>query len=382
MRKPIILLASLAALLSGCAPLNVFYASPANPEAPVYAETSDGWKIAVYHYKPKNGLDWLDPVVLCHGNALNNYFWHIDRARNFAQYLSKRRYDVWLVDLRGHGRSRLANPFAGEFVGENVAPRDPYDWTLEDYALKDLDAVIAEVLKRTGKKQLTWIGHSMGGMVMFLRLGLVGDERVARFAAISSPVVIPRPPTELLQEMTEMDAGLQNIIEKRMMASILQNLAVFKTVLMTPLDVLYYNRDNMPDDTVVRFYANAIENIPPRVNDQLTEMIRRGEFVSPDGKTSYARLLGNIKVPMLLVTGKADELAPPEAVRYAYDHVGSTDKTFHLFGRANKHLRNYGHCDIINGDGAEKEVYPFILKWLRAQSKKSALRKRMAAEPG
>ena len=372
------MLLAAVAFLSGCAPLNVFYASPSNPESPVYAETSDGWKIAIYHYKPRSGLDWLDPVILCHGNALNNYFWHIDRRHNFAKYLSQRRYDVWLVDLRGHGRSRLANPFAGEYIGDNVARRDPYDWTLEDYALKDLDAIISEVLKQTGKKRLTWIGHSMGGMVMFLRLGLVGDDRVARFAAVSSPVIIPRPPSALLHEITELDAGLQDIIEKRMMASILQNLAVLKTVIMTPLDVLYYNRDNMPDNTVVRFYANAIENIPPRVNDQLTEMIKCGEFVSPDCKTSYAKLLGNIKVPMLLVTGKADELAPPEAVRYAYNGVASRDKTFHLFCRANRHLRNYGHCDIIIGEGAEKEVYPFLLKWLRSQSKKSALEKRIS----
>jgi len=376
MRKFIPCILILTAVVSGCSPMNIFYGSPANPEGPFFAETEDGWKIAIYRHPSKNTLDWMDPVILCHGNALNNYFWHLDSTHNFAQYLAKRRYDVWLVDLRGHGRSRLSNPFAGEYIGDNVVERDPYDWTLEDYALRDLDTIITEVLKRTGKKRVTWIGHSMGGMVMYARLGLVNDERVSRFAAISSPVVLPTPPTEMLHEAANLDAGLQDIIEKRTMASILQNMAVLKTVLMTPLDVLYYNRDNMRDDTIVRFYANAIENIPPRVNEQLGMMIKTGKFLSPDKKTVYPDLLKNITIPILMVCGKSDELAPPAAIHFAYNNVGSKDKTLHIFTRANKHLRNYGHCDIINGLGAETEVFPFIYKWLRNQSKKTAIKRR------
>jgi len=363
------LLAILAA--GGCAVFNP--PSPANPAEPVFAKTTDGWVIALYRYEPRSISAARDPVVLCHGNALNNYFWHLDRRINFARYLQQRGFDVWLVDLRGHGQSRLANPFAGSFVGENVKQADPYGWTLEDHALKDIDAIITEVLKQTGRKKLTWIGHSMGGMIMFLRLGVMGDDRVARFGAVSSPLISPKPPSEMIYEQTyNPDAGIERIIEARMMAGILHNIAIVKPVLDTPLDVLYYNRDNITNRVMVRFYANAIENITPKVNEQLRRMSKTGEFMSADGKTSYAKLASKIDLPILLVTGKCDELAPPAALRFAYNTVASSDKTFRIFSRASHSARDYGHCDIINGLDAEKDVFPFIHEWLVQHSKKAA----------
>ena len=305
------------------------------------------------------------PVILCHGNALNNYFWHLESTNDFGRYLQKRGFDVWLVDLRGHGVSRLENPFAGNYLGDKVAARDPYDWSLEDYAMKDIDAIIREVLRRTQKRKVIWVGHSMGGMIMYLRLALVADERVAGFVAVSSPVVIPKPPSVMLHEIATIpDKNLESVIEKRMMAGILHNIAIFKTLLMTPMDILYYNRDHMPDETVICFYANAVENIPPRVNEQLMAMVRDGEVRSPDGETRYVKMLMNVTTPILCVGGKADELAPPQAIRFAYGNVSSEDKSFHIFGRANKGMHDYGHCDIICGNSAEQEVYPYLTKWL------------------
>ena len=364
---------ALAVLFAGCAPLNFLYQSPPNPVPPVFASTPDGWKIALYRYAPTHVVASNDPVILCHGNALNNYFWHLEDPRDFGRYLQRRGFDVWLVDLRGHGASRLVNPFAGNYLGDQVAKHDPYNWSLEDYAMRDIDAVIGEVLKRTGKSRVNWIGHSMGGMIMYLRLGYAGDDRVANFIAVSSPMDVPRPPSDMIEEMaTNPDANMQAVIEKRMMASILHNLAILKTVLMTPLDVLYYNRDCMPDETVIRFYANAVENIPPKVNDQLMAMSVKGHLMSVNGEIDYARLLSNVKTPILCVTGKADELAPPEAVRYAFNSVSSADKTFHVFSRASNCPRDYGHCDIICGMGADKDVYPYLCKWLISRSGRRA----------
>jgi len=57
-------------------------------------------------------------------------------------------------------------------------------------------------------------------------------------------------------------------------------------------------------------------------------------------------------------------MAPEIAMQLAYHGVGSEDKTYRLFALANKSSADYGHCDLITGANARREVYPVILKWL------------------
>src|SRR6185369_1091676 len=45
------------------------------------------------------------PVLLIHGYGQNRYAWHLP-ARSFSNYLARAGFDVFNLDLRGHGRSR------------------------------------------------------------------------------------------------------------------------------------------------------------------------------------------------------------------------------------------------------------------------------------
>src|SRR4249920_3462141 len=47
----------------------------------------------------------LAPVLLVHGYGQNRYAWHLP-ARSFSNYLARAGFDVWNLELRGHGRSR------------------------------------------------------------------------------------------------------------------------------------------------------------------------------------------------------------------------------------------------------------------------------------
>ncbi|MCZ6701052.1 MAG: hypothetical protein O7B80_05325, partial [bacterium] len=132
----------------------------------------------------------------------------------------------------------------------------------------------------------------------------------------------------------------------------------------TPLDALFYNRDNMDRATISRLFFIGVEDISPAVLDQFNQMIRTGEFKRADGSYNYTRNLGKVTVPVLLLSGQVDNLAPPEVVRYAYDQVASTDKTYRMFGRVNGYRANYGHNDLVLGIHARDEVFPLIADWL------------------
>lgn len=357
-----VVLALLAASSSGCA-LNLLFTSPSGPDEKVWAATADGWDLALYHYRPGRPRPDKPPVILCHGMALNSYFWNLTRRNHFPRFLAERGYDVWTVDLRGYGQSRLRQRYRG-FTGFDLRPHDPTRWTVDDYIRYDIPAILNAVTERTGADGVTWVGHSMGAMVMYGYLTSAEDtSRVKNFVAVSGPVFIAQPPNDILRDMDTYH-GLINILLVINVRGPARTFAPAAWMFNTPLAILYYNAQNMEVGTIVRMYANAFEDIPPGVSDQMLRMVRSGEFQSADGSLVYAKRLDRVRCPVLLLTGKGDDLASEWAVLEAYRRIGSEDKTYRLFGLANGYVANYGHCDIINGKRAREEVFTYIADWL------------------
>src|SRR5206468_2476156 len=69
-------------------------------------------RLAVVRKRRAEGAT-LAPVLLVHGFGQNRYAWHMPE-RSFANYLADCGFDVFNVDLRGHGRS--AELGRGHFV--------------------------------------------------------------------------------------------------------------------------------------------------------------------------------------------------------------------------------------------------------------------------
>ena len=99
-------------------------------------------------------------------------------------------------------------------------------------------------------------------------------------------------------------------------------------------------------------------------------MIRVGEFVSAKGDFNYRKKLAKVRIPVLLIGGEKDYLAPPKALRTTYRALGSKDRTLRIFGSRSKDPIKYGHFDLILGKKARKEVYPVIGKWLKRRDRR------------
>jgi len=351
-----------AALGQGCA-LNLLFSSPGAPDEKVWATTADGWELALYHYAPKGPGRHSPPVVLCHGMALNSYFWNLTEENNLPRFLSRRGYDVWTVDLRGAGQSRRRQRYLG-FSAFDIKGRDLTRWTVDDYIRYDVPAILETVCERTGAEGVTWVGHSMGGMVMYGYLVTAEDtRRVKNFVAVSSPVFISQPPNDILRDMDEYH-GLINVLLVINVRGPARTFALASWMFNTPLAILYYNAQNMDPATIVRLYANAFEDIPPGVSDQMIRMVASGNFQSADGSVDYTSKLDRVRCPVLLLCAKGDNLASEWAVQEAYRRIGSKDKSYRLFGVANGYVADYGHCDIIDGKRARDEVFKLIAQWL------------------
>ena len=393
--KWITLLAGLVLLAGGCqgapaklAPAAIFSKPNRLIEAHT-AKTADGWTLALKRYRRPGARELLGPVVLCHGFSYNGAFWDLDEAHSLAGYLADRGFDVWVVSLRGAGASTkpgfsviksIITTRLGDLPATiPQATLDPrkFNWTVDDYIDNDVPAIISYVTRATGRPKLWWVGHSMGGMILYAYLERTPDAPVAGFVAVASPMTIPQPPNDVLKGIVQ-QAGLLKISALAVNTTLPAKLtSPLGGTIQTPLDTLFYNRENMEPATIANLFLNVVEDVPQGVLDQFNAMIRTGEFKRVDGSYNYTENLDKVKVPILLLAGQVDNLAPPEVVRFAYRRVSSTDKTFRMFGRVNGYRANYGHNDLILGKYAREEVFPLIERWLAARA-----RPRQAAPKG
>ena len=133
-------------------------AQPMVPSDIQTVTTLDGWTLPLRHYAGAGR-----PVLLVHGLGVNHYNFDWRPDVSLAWWLQVRGWDVWVTTLRGD---------------DGTVPPDPKtrSWTFEDHARKDLPAVVDTILARTGAAQLDWVGHSMGGMLLYAALSEIPEK--------------------------------------------------------------------------------------------------------------------------------------------------------------------------------------------------------------
>ncbi len=343
-------------------------------------QTADGWKIAIERFSPAQGRARPDapPVVLVHGLGYNGNFWNLTDDVSLARHLQRAGYDVFVPSLRGAGRStkplvsQIRQLFRLQF--EQYDPRtalagDPgllrLNWTIDDHVNSDVPAIIDAVLKAAGRERLHWVGHSMGGMVLYGYLGRNPEAcgRIASFVAIGSPVALLKPHSEPLEAMAagKIPLAIGNAALSTTLPGIIN--AIGGELTAGPVEKLFMNQSNMTGDVVRLLPLRVQEDIAPGQLAQLVRMIEGERFVSADGAIDYAALIEKVTCPTLIVAGTLDNLCPLDSSKYAYGRVGAREKRFVLAGRINNFSSDYGHNDLVLGRAAGREVFPFILDW-------------------
>lgn len=127
------------------------------PAAVGRVTTGDGATLGLKRYAAE-----ATPVVLIHGLALNAESWDCPPAdgpgyvyRSLASTLRDAGFDVWLLNLRGHGN--------GE--SRSRPPPGQVDWSIDHFALYDVPAAVEHVAGTTGRRPFV-IASSLGAMAL------------------------------------------------------------------------------------------------------------------------------------------------------------------------------------------------------------------------
>jgi pimeloyl-ACP methyl ester carboxylesterase len=285
------------------------------------------------------------PILLVHGFGQNRYAWHLP-ARSFANHLSRAGFDVFNLDLRGHGRSR--------HFGAR-APR-----SVDDYITEDLPLAVEEILRHTGNRAPFVVGHSLGGLVAYGSApGLAGA--VQGIVSIGSPYHFTRGSLSLQAVSVFFEAlrrvGVPHVGLPLPLYPIGRVMRTFRRLADSPFYPI----------PLRGWHAGALE---PHVLDQhlrlafdragLGEMRNMFEWAAQKrfgGETKdYVEQFEAMDLPLLVVAGANDDLAPPASVRPAFEKSRSKDKTYKT--------APLGHIDLLVGRDAPLSTWPLVTSWL------------------
>ncbi|WP_435009023.1 alpha/beta fold hydrolase [Tundrisphaera lichenicola] len=366
-RSPLPALAlALALLAPGCASMRRHAPSPdLRPSDGGFAPTRDGWMLGIRHIRPAVPDPSKLPVVLCHGLGLNGTFWTITDDHLPGQ-LAARGYEVFVVDMRGSGASfRVGLPGKINGILRQTPIRDVggRDWNVDDQAKYDVPAILDYVRQETGSDRVNWIGHSLGGMLMFPFLELSPEaHRIANFVDMGGVAIVVDTPD--VQKMRRADKMLRVLSLGLSTGRLGRPMTYGRLPAMEGIDRFYFTAANVDKRTVSRFYGYTLEDPGAGALKQLDPYLHHGRMLSADRSIDYASGLGQITTPTLMVAGEGDIMADIPSSTLTFNALGSPDKTLMRFGRIDGQIDDYGHCDLVWSRHAPREVFPPLMDWL------------------
>ena len=367
----VILAGAMAA--SGCAALRRNAATPdLRPCSDSYAETADGWLLGIRHLRPAEPDPAKLPVVLCHGLGLNATFWTIT-GKNLPEQLLDRGYEVFLFDFRGSGESARGGRVgrANGVLRETFLPEiGEGSWTVDEIVRYDVPAVLDHVKAATGKDRVNWVGHSLGGMLMFAYLELAPDpSRVANHVAMGATITLAQVPKG---DMLLANRSLRALAAVVSPGRLGRPLMVARFPGLDTIDRFYYSAENVDRTTVSKFYGYTLEDTGRAALRQLDPYLEYGHFVSADGRVDYAAGLGRVTTPTLMIAGDGDIMSDVESTEMTLHALGAADKSLARFGKGQGNVADYGHCDLVWSRYAPKEIFPPLIDWLDRRQPASA----------
>jgi alpha-beta hydrolase superfamily lysophospholipase len=294
-----------------------------------------------------NGGGTLAPVLLVHGFGQNRYAWHLP-ARSLANHLARSGFDVFNLDLRGHGRSR--------HLGAHRCS------TLDDYVRGDVPAAVEEVQRLSGGRPVWIVGHSLGGLVAYASApGL--DGAVAGLVSIGSPYHISRGSLTLgalaFFFRALAIAPLPNApLPLAPVGLTMRLLRRFAESPLYPLPLRGWHAGSLEPHVLEQHFRLAFDRAALA---EMTEMFawgKAGRFGG--GESAYIERFEAMDLPLLVVAGANDDLAPPAAVRPGFTRSRARDKTYRALP--------LGHIDLLVGRDAPLMTWSLIEGWLKKRA--------------
>ena len=321
----------------------------------LHARTHDGLTLSIARVRPRGRP--AGALVLQHGLGSNNLGFMLPGV-SLAQHMAELGFDCYVPELRG--------------VGMSERPR--HSWSIGEYLDYDLPAIIDAVRGESGFERLSWVGHSMGGLLMLMH-GIEHPEApIERLIAVGSTLDY-RPGRSVYRARMRL-RPLGSVFDPVPFGFFARaNALVAGSGPRFLPEAMNFRRDNVDRGVCRLLLTRGFAPIPITLLDSLATTFSDEGFSrdTAEGRIVYLERAGALRIPTLLLGGSRDTQCPEAAVRATFECLtGVEEKQLQLFGRAHGHAAEYGHFDLIVGRRAPIEVWPHMTDFLLGEPARAA----------
>lgn len=323
------------------------YPAPALADEVHTVVTEDGWTIFLHRRRPANGRG--EPVFLCHGLATNHFNFMLPPGGSIGDALAEAGYDCWLADLRA---CRSATPAPG--VSRLTA-------TVDDLLLHDVPAALDYVVKATGYEKVHWIGHSMGGMLLYAYELRFGNGRLASAVTLGAPIGFAGTRHKSHSFLVAIAPYVHRYMANAFRA--LSPLISGRAISVRWLPINWENTDARIGAAAI---FHAMELPLPRIGGQMDAWAASQTWTMCGGELDVPARLHELQTPLLAVFARSDPFIPQSRARAFFEALPNPDKKMLVLSKENGHSADYNHIDLAVSTNNAEEVQQPIVDWLRA----------------
>jgi len=275
------------------------------------------------------GTSPLPPVLMVHGMMSNGRVFYSDSGKGLGPYLARHGFDVFVADLRGKGQS-LPRIHPGSRHGQTEMIRD------------DVPSLHEAILRLTAARQVHWVAHSWGGVVL-------------NSALLRRPALIPEV-ASLVHFAVKRSVAVRNVhkaIEIDLMWNVVLR-GVSRSVGYLPARQLRFGSDNETNKThlQIKRWAKAA-----------------GPWVDSDDGFDYAAAAHQHRLPPALYFAAQNDPCRGHRhdVRRFRAESGAHESRVHVLSRRTGYAHDYDHISLLTHPDAEREHFQLALAWLRGQ---------------
>jgi pimeloyl-ACP methyl ester carboxylesterase len=312
-----------------------------------HGRSVDGFRIALWRFEGDGRR--RHPVLLCPGLGANRFSFEPHPDVSFAGHLRDAGFDTWVVELRGHGAS------------DRATRARPHGWSFDDHLTADIPAAIDGVRRITGADSVHFIGHSMGGLLLYAHLAHTGGLGLRSGVTIGSSLDYCGSGSWFLP-LTRL-RGLTRHVPAIPLGA-LQTLASPFGPSEGPLHEFNIWLPNTDPRVWRKLQAIGWHSVSANVLGQLATAFDDGGLTSFDGRTRYLDGVHRADVPVMAIAGSVDRQCPPSAAQRTAAQLSHPASRLATFGKDHGEDDEYGHFDLMIGKRAPRETWPHVVAWL------------------
>lgn len=310
-----------------------------------YVRTKDLWEIRLCRFR--NNFEKKPPILFVHGFGSNQNNFLLPFEYSIVNYLKNNNFDCWTIDMRGCKSSKP--PFG----------RTHHDATIDDVLLYDLPSVIDFILKMSGYKKLFWVGHSLGGMLLYAYLIHYGSEKIAGGITLGAPIGFLKTEMVIPLSLVKIQKQFPNAVFLlfRMLIPILKFFKIGNSLF--PI-----NPSNMNPNMTAWDLCKMVEPPSTKMVEEMIPWLNEKKWTMLNGQLNILEHLSELNIPLLLFYAPDDPFVNLECAKDFFNSLKFNDKEMLILSTDNGCKHNYNHCDLAFGENGEEEVFKPIKDWL------------------